>query len=424
MKSSPLKTGIDIRRQLSNDSLQNALRLFLGWEDVTPLPVAEEAQEKGAWRSNVVISWSQADTVVREIERQKYSRLHRFAVLPSRNRPRWCLSRSSGSNVLNGFELYTPFSPSARLMKKFAIRMQAMGWQGWIRDSILIATRNPLPIENLVVEITAEQRPMFAFSLGVPGPFQKFTIQVMRQNGEILGYLKMPLGARADERVRHEAAVLQKLHTFPQLRAHIPRLLFAGPCNGTYVLFQSQLEGEAGPALFTPVHEEFLNTLQGCRPTVLPGQILIRHVGDKWERAARGLGTRWQNLSREALGLAARKLEASCITCGIHHGDFAPWNTRVHNGALFMLDWESAAWDAPVSWDLFHFLAQTECLLRKSHGSRNLWDVRTRDCPLYILYLLNSTAQLADEGANSVGIDYRESQLLYQMSQAVMPAGI
>ena len=79
----------------------------------------------------------------------------------------------------------------------------------------------------------------------------------------------------------------------------------------------------------------------------------------------------------------------------MQHGDFVPWNTRVQPKGLILFDWESAAWEAPALWDRFHFLAQTECHLNLRQTERT--DVRGENRALYLLYLLNSVAQLTDE---------------------------
>ena len=87
-----------------------------------------------------------------------------------------------------------------------------------------------------------------------------------------------------------------------------------------------------------------------------------------------------------------------------------------------MFDWESAAWEAPILWDQFHFLAQTECLLRANHESPNQGDIRDRNRALYLLYLLKSTAQAVEEEANQLTIDFRESQILRYVSGFAMAA--
>jgi len=196
--------------------------------------------------------------ICQQLARHGYTLQHRFAILPFRTQPRWLLPLTSARRTIDGFELYTPYSRATRLMKALVVRVRATGWEGWVRHSVLIAARDPLPIEELATDVTGERHLTFAVSLGTPGPVQKLTVQVMRTDGKILGYLKMPLKPGAEQRLRHEADTIEKLQRFAKIRAHIPRLLFAGSWEGRFVVFQSAIEGEAGPVRMSERHEEIL----------------------------------------------------------------------------------------------------------------------------------------------------------------------
>ena len=102
--------------------------------------------------------------------------------------------------------------------------------------------------------------------------FRKLTIQVMRPEGEILGYIKLPLTEAATERVRHEAEMLGRLWNFPALRCHIPEVLYAGDWENGYILFQSRGPSYPGPIQFNNLHEDFLQILRGLHQAQKPGQ--------------------------------------------------------------------------------------------------------------------------------------------------------
>jgi hypothetical protein len=404
----------------SADALDEALRLFLGWDRGNPLPTIDQLSRNETSLPNAVVSGGLASNVGKQLARQGYTRQQRFAILPSRTQPRWLLPLRSDRRAIDGFELYTPYSRATRLMKALVVRVRATGWEGWVRHGVLVAARTPLPIEKLVTEVTGEKHLTFALSLGTPGSVQKLTVQVMRADGKILGYLKMPLKSGAERRLRHEADTVEKLQRFAKMHAHIPRLLFAGSWDGQYLVFQSAIDGEAGPLRMTERHEEFLQNLQSCAPVMVPGRKLVERIAQWWEKVASRLETNWQRLGREALRIATRELDSVPIACGVQHGDFAPWNTRVQSKGLILFDWESAAWEAPVLWDRFHFLVQTECHLKLRHEE---WtDVRGENRALYLLYLLNSAAQLTDEESGAFTFNYREQQLRKYTSEPAQTA--
>jgi len=407
------------------DSYERALRTFLGWVPEGSLALADQCPLAHVGLPNVVLTQSLAPEVTQRLASEGYINQHRFAVLPSRKRARWLLPPTYKGRPLDGFELYRPFSIGARILKALVLLVRATGWDAWVQDEVLMASRSILPIERLANDITGESRFIFSLSLGTPGAFQKLTVQVMRPDGKILGYVKMPLTDAAGERLSNEAEFLQKLSDFPCMRSHVPRLLFAGPWNGTNILFESPLDGVIGPVHFTNLHKSFLVSLHSCCTAVSSGQALVHRTAQTWENVAPRMGAKWQGLGREALRIAQQDLNGSLVPCGIQHGDFAPWNLRTHQGDLFAFDWESATWGAPNLWDQFHFLAQTECLLKATHEGQEDGAVREQYRALYLLYLLNSTAHLKEEEeAEQKSIDYREKQICRYISRAAVVTGI
>ena len=394
--------------------LERVLRVFLGCAPDVPLTI-EQARLRTAALPDVVISWTSARGTAAGLAKEGHSHAYRFVVLPSQSKPRWILPYAPGKGI-DGWELYVPYSRKARFAKALFARIGAIRWPGWARDPVLVTSQKPLAIMTLVCEATAEKEVLCALSVGTPGTFQKLTVQVMRPDGSILGYLKMPLTDRAEQRLRHEAEIVEQLHQFPSLRPHIPALLFAGLWRGRFVVFQSRVPGEMGPVRFTTIQERFLGVLQGCRPSIASAEGLLQQTGRQWEAARGLLGARWHGLGSQTMKIALRELRGSRVACGLHHGDFAPWNTRVDRGNLSVFDWESAECAAPTLWDQFHFLSQAECVLKERVGQQNTPDIRTANRALYLLYLLNSTAQAAQEGARQFAIDYREKQIVRQLA--------
>jgi hypothetical protein len=404
-----------LSRARTSGSLETALRAFLGWIPDIPLRF-DELPDGSAALPDLAVFKNCTPKVTKRLARDGHIHQHRFAVLPSRKKARWLLPLTNRTLALDGFELYKPFSTGARMMKTLVLLVRATGWSGWVQDEVLIASRSLLPIERLVSDVTGENQFIFTLSLGTPGAFQKLTVQVMRPDGVILGYLKMPLTEAAGQRLSNEAEFLTKLSRFPQMRSHVPRLLFGGLWNGRNILFESPLEGALGPTRLTDLHNEFLARLRDCCPIVLPGQIVVHQTAQRWESVARRMGMNWEGLGREALRIAGKELHGVPVPCGLHHGDFAPWNLREHRGGLLAFDWESATCEKPYLWDQFHFLVQTECLLKVAPETRNDAAIRSQNRSLFLLYLLNSTAHLIEESAEQLAIDYREAQMLRYIS--------
>src|SRR5205807_7669369 len=118
------------------------------------------------------------------------------------------------------------------------------------------------------------------------------------------------------------------------------------------------------------------------------------------------LNPRWRQLGERVLERATRDLAAEMIPCGVSHGDFVPWNTRRQDGCLFVFDWESASWDAPLLADIFHFHTQVAIVLGGPQRASSNWapspsaDPRATQA-LLLLLMLDSACSVAKEGSGS-----------------------
>lgn len=340
---------------------------------------------------------------------------HCFALLPSKQRTRWLVPRSKDWQKASGLEMYPSFSIRAVVYKTFASRMATMGWPGWSANSLWVASKERFPIENLVEDITGESQPQFALSLGTAGSSRKLTVQVMRRDGKILGYIKLPLTNQADTRIQTEARMLQRLNGNARLQEFIPLVLYASEWHSSHILFQESITGDPGPTRLTACHDRIFDAMHSVQAALKPGERVARDVDDRASASLKRLGSKWECLAADTLRVAAGMLSGADVRCGLGHGDFAPWNTRVSAGKLCVFDWEMASWDVPLTWDKFHFLVQTRSLLRRGNGVESLGRLTNEDYALYLLYLLWSTANLVDDAGPAYDIDYRESQIRKQL---------
>lgn len=347
-----------------------------------------------------------------ELRGRGYKRFQSLVVIPGHGMPRWVIPIANPKAMNVAIDIYQPHKIAPRVGKRMATELLRLRKQNWLGKPLLLASTAESPLEALIREITGERRPLFALSFGRLPEVQKLTAQVLTSSGEILGYIKLPLTSAATARVENEAHVLGRLSNFPALRAHVPRLLHAGKWFGSYLLFQSPLQGQPGPTTISKLHEAFFEALWSTHRLEQSGRSLVDSVSNQWGTAVGLLDHKWAGLGQEALRRAAEVLDAQTIECGITHGDFAPWNTRTADGRLLVFDWESAHWDAPLLWDMFHFGLQT------SSSSLQKKDFATPCTPkgraTYLLYLLNSVIQFVEE-KNPAGIENRQRALLTEL---------
>jgi peptidoglycan/xylan/chitin deacetylase (PgdA/CDA1 family) len=395
--------------------LPRALELLIG-PAAGPVRSKDELPDLAGPGSPPVFSLSPSPKLMTDLKQEGYEHLRHFAALPSNSSPRWLLPIGTSCGMLAATQMYFPHKRAARLLKRLFMGLIGSGWDGWLSSQVLIGSQKPLPLENLVRDITGEERPIFALSIGRQPAIRKLTVQVMNPQGEVLGYMKLPLTEAAIDRVRNEAATLERLWKFPTLRTHIPQLLHAGTWNDSYLLFESALPGKLGPASLTEMHTNLLRTLWSVNRIERSGQNLVDEIGPKWNKAVVLLGSKWRELGQEVLRRSALDMDRLTIPCGVSHGDFAPWNTRVHQGQLLLFDWESTKWVAPNSWDIFHFRLQAAVSLKKGIG--NSFPTENTGRTSYLLYLLYSVIQFLQED-NWTAIGHRRKLLVSELGQTL-----
>jgi hypothetical protein len=377
--------------------LEQMLEVFGGTGVLDRLNVRrEEGCEEGAGSSSTVFSPSSSRQLTNTLRHNGYKHIHSFIAIPSRSMPRWLVPAGDRHQAEAGIRIYEPHRRGPQIIKKALIGMIRTGWDGWPHLKITFASKVRLPLEDLVYATTEESHPLFALSFGRQAAVRKLAVQVMRPNGDLLGYIKLPLTDAAIERVRNEAFALERLSSFAAIKQHIPRLLYAGYWNGTYLLFQSAVEGNRGPLTFGQLHESFLRKLWDVHPVAFPVPALVDRLAKRWDRVVGRLGEDWRQLAKEVFRRASQHAQGTLLPCGVMHGDFTPWNTRSRGNQLLVFDWESASWEVPNTWDIFHFRMQANYFLekRKEFAFPRREPAEERS---FALYLLNSVSQFLEE---------------------------
>jgi hypothetical protein len=346
-----------------------------------------------------------------------------FAVVPSFAKPFLLVPVGNAQCVKNGLRLYSPYARRARLLKTVLSPILQNAKMHFLYPILWMESFERLAIQDLVTQITGEHNPIFAMRIGAPGRYQKLTLNAMRPNGELLGYVKLPLTPDASGRVRHEATMLRRLAEYPQLRPHLPQCLYDGLLGEKYVLFQSVLTGSAGPVILSSAHRRFVTLMSGIHRVSKPGKRVVEEVGAIFDSVAGGLDSKWAGLGRVILNRTAEFFNGKNVICGVGHGDFTPWNTQLDtDGKLLVHDWESVAWECLPSWDLMHFdfqvrslldIRQPEHFLRTIGASASAASMAAE----LLLFILRTFARIADEGNAS---NFRLFSTLQNMAEEAL----
>ncbi|MCW5552676.1 MAG: phosphotransferase [Verrucomicrobiae bacterium] len=194
--------------------------------------------------------------------------------------------------------------------------------------------------------------PACAVLLGNPhAAGRRFVVLVLDAAGTPVKLIKVGVGDAAVTLIRREAAFLKSQ---PIHRLHAPALRQEYSDGGREAMALEYVPGttpgDKDFAALAPLLESWIQPDPPCRFLELPAA---------------------QRLQAAAAAHPACAKILSCLTevrlrPAVFHGDFTPWNVRVHPATRqwTVLDWERGESLGPPTWDWFHFVIQQEILVR------------------------------------------------------------
>lgn len=307
-----------------------------------------------------------------------------FAVLPTRQTPRWLVPLSSRRCTLRALEEIRVFAPGAKMIRS---GLKLIAATGALRT---LAFTTSVPIgEGLldkIAERMEEPNASFVVTIGSPSRFRKLTVAVLDRENRPIAFVKVPMSKEAASRISLEGDFLENLAQTP-LASVVPSVLFRSEWNKQPVLCLSPGPRQASAMRFGSEHRALLQLFWSVQATDREGEALVNEVASRVAAASESFTPETASLIAEALERAQAELQSAIVGCGLSHGDFAPWNLRNTKHGLFAFDWESAAWGVPNIWDIAHYDTQLVTLL----GRKSRFGEITRSVPfsrgLYLLYL-------------------------------------
>ena len=197
-----------------------------------------------------------------------------------------------------------------------------------------------------------------ALQCGSSGPLQKLVLFAPSSANHEARTVKIALRPTADIAIEREVAWLDRLVGHSGMAGRVPRLVKHGklPSGRSFVTATAV---ETGVRLdgFSPPVADFLHTLHVCDETIRPWSEHsdVRDMESALDAcrhyfppaAGKAMNAAWQSLH---LSLGMVKLPSV-----VQHGDFAPWNMKMHDDQLCVFDWEYAKYSSNMLADYLHF---------------------------------------------------------------------
>jgi hypothetical protein len=241
-----------------------------------------------------------------------------------------------------------------------------------LRDRVDVAVRTDLPDDRLGEHLlTAHLSQLFgrpdlqvAVLLGPPRLNRKPVLQVLTDEGQVVGYVKAAWNDLTSRLVANEAAVLGAFRARQPETFETASIVHHGTWRDLELLATTALPNTSRPSpslAFDPpmaVIAEIAD-LEGRAASPLGASAYWSGIRDRLDRRRKMPSAAPDSLAAIADHIEARYGNVE-LAFGTWHGDFTAWNMARLEQGTYVWDWERCA-PAPVGLDLLHFLFQSAC---------------------------------------------------------------
>ncbi len=280
-------------------------------------------------------------------------------LLPDAKRPKIIVpsGRRAGAAALRRYG--EPGSAKSRLATRMLATMLAGGLGRFVGGRLSIATPSGSETIDSYLAALLGQPVQISLHLGAARANRKPVLQLLRAEGETIGFAKIGINPLTASLVKAERAALADLASARLELMRHPEVLAHGQWNGLEVLVLSPLpvwsrrialpSGRLSAALVE------LGAVAGVTRSVLPASGYWRRLSGQLELAPES-----DELARlgVALGRLASVANGTELSFGSWHGDLTPWNVAPTEAGLLVWDWERFSTDVPLGFDALHYWTQ------------------------------------------------------------------
>ena len=332
-----------------------------------------------------------------------------YAAYPNLANVRWLLPANQPDLRRAGIEgLYQPSTLRGRAVRQIIGAGAVQGEKVWLEED------NLQRLETMVASVMGVEAVRLAFYLGVPAPHRKVTAQVLTPQAKTLAYAKIATSRLAQAALKTERRALLRLSQRAGLQGTVPEVLGSLQWHGGTILLITMGPPRPGPRGLSSAHLRFCTQLfesfRGQQTFV--ESPMWRCMSEKWLHLKHSSPETLPANLGPALERLHEQLGAVNMPLSLAHGDFAPWNTRLGERSLFVLDWERACEGMSPLYDAFNFQALQSALLgrRKGIGDRRfleslleaIWPEGHKHLPMLYLAYLTHVSLLYSEAQSLV----------------------
>jgi len=329
-------------------------------------------------KSNGIVVNTTQKHIKKQLNDAGFRNFRHYAALPA-SKPRLFIPLASRKSRARGLAFHSPGSFKAQISLAVAKALNCLGMRFHLmKHTISLYARSQKAFENngLLQRISEHLGyPIIDLVIfgGSESPRRKITALAVTcgQGKDVV--VKIADTELGTEAIKQESKALQAIAD-SELSGQAPKLIAEGKWCSYYVQLQEKAVGisHKQTSSLTNAHLDFLSKLSTVDRKVTP----LKETRI-WQNVKALAGAASSKALPQSIRIALEKALSNefanmPVVCHRTHGDFAPWNIKVHNGKLFIYDWEDSLPDGLALTDIFHFLYRQASLVGPWPGARNL----------------------------------------------------
>ncbi len=290
-----------------------------------------------------------------------------FFAIPSTEAPRLLIPTVNGRLYRSGFRIHNTAALKNQIIK-LGLQQGDLVAKNMSRKALFSTPELTDLLQKVQQELKMPDKLWCSGYVGSSGKNQKLTLQLMRSNGQVLGYLKIADNPSNQAFMKNEYEIGEKLKSLQFFNAKIPQNRYWGEWQNFQLMVQEPLDLRAKFVGLDLNEKIVLFLLELLEMTGRKERFENSSFMDRVSRELQRLRSAHKELSASILGdviKALKRLEKLELLFGVHHGDFTPYNVRQYQQELTVFDWEFARTDYPPLFDLFHYVFQGQRQIKK-----------------------------------------------------------
>lgn len=228
------------------------------------------------------------------------------------------------------------------------------------KDSILDRINRRLPSQN------------YSIFLGTMGENRKVLVEC-NDNRYTTSFIKVAVSATSKELVANEYMVLKTLNESGKLNFNFPEILDYE--EGVLEITNVKTNKSFQCTKFLAQHFAALKSLYSTELSSANYRVLSHNLGieENMEALEFVYSSQWKTNDIDLSNFLPKlRFAVGCLqdefiySCARGHGDFTPWNVFVEEQSLSIIDWELSRPQVPLFFDMFHFIFQSEVLIKQT----------------------------------------------------------